>query len=53
MELKKGMASIECANLDEAEHALCEVLAMTLAGDLDGQLKDASTAIREKFVKSG
>ena len=52
LELKKGMASIECGNLDEAEHALCEVRAMTLRGDLDGHLEAASTAIREKFKKA-
>ena len=51
LELKKGMASIECENLDEVEHALCEVRAMTLAGDLDGQLEAASTAIRQKFER--
>lgn len=51
LELQKGMASIQCQNLDEAEHALCEVRAMTLAGALDGQLEAASLAIREKFTK--
>lgn len=52
LELKKGMASIECENLDEAEHALCEVRAMALAGDLDNQLENASMTIRKKFIKS-
>ena len=52
LELKKGMTSIECENLDEVEHALCEVRAMTLAGVLDGQLDAASSAIRKKFTNN-
>lgn len=52
LELKKGMASIECGNLDEAEHALCEVRAMTLRGDLDAQLEVASNVIRKKFTQT-
>lgn len=52
LELQKGMASIECQNLDEVEHALCEVRAMTLAGKLDPQLEAASQEIRERFSKS-
>ena len=52
LELKKGMNTIECENLDEVEHALCEVRAMTLAGDLDSQLEIASSEIRSKFEKN-
>lgn len=52
LELKKGMTAIECENLDEAEHALCEVRTMTLNGDLDGQLEAASKAIRRKFTQT-
>lgn len=52
LELQKGMGSIECKTLDEVEHALCEVRAMTLAGKLDSQLGEASIMIREKFVKT-
>ncbi len=53
LELQKGMVSIECQNLDEVEHALCEVRGMVLAGKLDDQLQDASSAIREKFKTNG
>ena len=49
LELQKGMTSIECSNLDEVEHALCEVRVMTLAGALDSQLEAASTKIRMRF----
>ena len=52
LELQKGMVSIECQNLDEVEHALCEVRAMTLAGKLDEQLQTASTNIRKRFQNS-
>ncbi len=51
IELQKGMVSIECQNLDEVEHALCEVRGMVLAGKLDGQLETASSAIRDRFKK--
>lgn len=51
LELQKGMVSIECQNLDEVEHALCEVRQMILAGQLDDQLKKASSAIRNRFQK--
>jgi|TARA_Y100000815_G_scaffold252134_1_gene256102 hypothetical protein len=53
LELQKGMVSIECQNLDEVEHALCEVRGMVLAGKLDDQLQNASSAIREKFKTNG
>lgn len=51
LELQKGMVSIECENLDEVEHALCEVRTMVLAGKLDDQLEKASAAIRQRFQK--
>lgn len=49
LELKKGMFSIQCSNLDEVEHSLCAIRAMTLKGDMDDQLALASKRIREKF----
>jgi hypothetical protein len=49
LELKKGMFSIQCSNLDEVEHSLCAIRAMTLKGDMDEQLALASKRIREKF----
>ena len=49
IELKKGMFSIQCADLDQAEAALCTIRAMVLKGDLDDQLAKASTDIRAKF----
>lgn len=49
LELKKGMFSIQCADLDHVEAALCAVRAMVLQGDLDDQLAKASTDIRAKF----
>lgn len=52
LELQTGMGSIECQNLDEVEHALCEVRAMTLAGKLDRQLESASQEIRVRFSKN-
>jgi len=52
LELQKGMTSVECQNLDEIEHALCEVRGMVLAGKLDNQLEQASSAIRKKFKKN-
>ncbi len=52
LELQKGMVSIECQNLDEVEHALCEVRGMALAGKLDEQLEQVSSAIRKRFKKA-
>ncbi|MCU0946901.1 MAG: hypothetical protein MUF47_01420 [Porphyrobacter sp.] len=49
IELKKGMFSVECPDLDHVEHALCTIRAMVLNGDFDTQLTKASTEIREKF----
>ncbi|MBX9898185.1 MAG: hypothetical protein K2Y17_09855 [Qipengyuania sp.] len=52
LELQKGMGSIECQNLDEIEHALCEVRAMTLLGKLDEKLAAAASDIRRRFKAS-
>jgi hypothetical protein len=49
VELKKGMFSIQCADLDHVEAALCAVRAMILKGELDEQLAKVSTDIRTKF----
>lgn len=52
IELKKGMFSVECLDLDHVEHALCTIRAMVLNGDFDAQLTKASTDIRERFQKT-
>lgn len=52
IELKKGMFSVECPNLDHVEHALCTIRAIVLKGDFDGQLTKASTEIRARFKRS-
>ena len=49
IELRKGMVSIECQNLDEVEHALCEVRSLVLTGKVDEQLNIATKAIRKRF----
>ena len=49
LELKKGMFSIQCADLDHVEAALCTVRTMVLKGELDDQLARASTDIRKRF----
>ncbi|WRH76280.1 MAG: hypothetical protein RSE16_02090 [Sphingobium sp.] len=49
LELKKGMFSIQCADIDSVEATLCTVRAMVLQGDFDDQLDKASTEIRAKF----
>lgn len=49
IELKKGMFSVQCANLDQAEAALCTIRAMVLQGDLDAQLTKSSKDIRDRF----
>lgn len=51
IELKKGMFSIQCQDLDHVEAALCTVRAMVLQGDFDAQLQKASTDIRSRFGK--
>lgn len=49
LELKKGMFSIQCVDLDHVEAALCTVRAMILKGELDDQLARASSDIRSRF----
>lgn len=49
LELKKGMFSIQCADIDSVEAALCTVRAMVFQGDFDDQLAKASAEIRAKF----
>jgi len=49
IELKKGMFSVQCADLDHVESALCTIRAMVLQGDFDDQLTKASADIRQKF----
>jgi hypothetical protein len=51
LELKKGMFSIQCVDLDHVEAALCTVRAMILEGELDAQLARASSDIRSRFGK--
>lgn len=52
IELKKGMFSVECPDLDQVEAALCMIRAMVLNGDFDQQLNKASTDIRNKFSRN-
>ncbi len=52
IELKKGMFSVECPDLDHVEHALCTIRAMVLNGDFDIQLTKASTEIRSGFQQN-
>lgn len=52
IELKKGMFSVECPDLDQVEHALCTIRAMVLNGDFDPQLSKASADIRSKFNRA-
>jgi hypothetical protein len=52
LELKKGMYSIVCKDLDEVEHALCTVRAMVLDGQFDAQLTKLATDIRNRFQRS-
>lgn len=52
IELKKGMFSVECPDLDHVEAALCTIRAMVLNGDFDHQLTKASTDIRSKFNRA-
>lgn len=49
LELKKGMFSVQCQNLDEVEHVLCTFRGMVLNGDLDGHLNRVSVDIRKRF----
>ena len=52
LELKKGMYSIVCKDMDEVEHALCTVRALVLDGQFDAQLKKVSSEIRERLNKA-
>ncbi len=52
LELKKGMFSIQCQDLDYAEAALCTVRAMVLQGDFDAQLQKTSGEIRARFNRN-
>lgn len=52
IELKKGMFSVECPDLDHVEAALCTIRAMVLNGDFDQQLAKTSTDIRSKFNRA-
>jgi hypothetical protein len=45
------MFSDQCADLDQAEAALCTIRAMVLQGELDAQLTKASKDIRSRFGK--
>ena len=46
------MFSVQCADLDHVENALCTIRAMVLQGDFDDQLTKASADIRKKFGKT-
>jgi hypothetical protein len=50
MELKKGLFSVQCQDLDHVEAALCMVRSMVLQGDFDAQLQKASHDIKVRFV---
>ncbi len=50
IELKKGMYSIQCTDLEHVEQAMATVRAMILKGELDVQLELASSNIRAKFT---
>ena len=49
LELKKGMFSIQCQNVDEVEHVLCTFRGMVLNGDMDTHLTMKSAEIRNNF----
>ena len=49
LELKKGMFSIQCQNLDDVEHVLCTFRGMVLNGDMDTHLTMKSAEIRNNF----
>lgn len=49
IELKKGMFSIDCKDIDGLEQALMAVKAMVLKGDFDDQLAKAAAVIRARF----
>ena len=49
LELKKGMFSIQCQNVDEVEHVLCTFRGLVLNGELDDHLVRISGEIRKRF----
>lgn len=49
LELKKGMFSAQCQNVDEVEHVLCTFRGMVLNGELDDHLVRVSGEIRKRF----
>ena len=51
LELKKGLFSIECKNLDEVEHALLTIRQMVMQGMFDEQLQKLAVKIRKRFEK--
>jgi hypothetical protein len=51
LELKKGMFSVQCQNLDEVEHVLCTFRGMVLNGDIDGSIMNEAIRIRQKLNK--
>jgi hypothetical protein len=51
LELKKGMFSIQCKDLDHVEAALFTLRAMVLQGDFDAQLQKVSLDIKRGFAK--
>jgi hypothetical protein len=50
IELKKGMFSVRCKDIDECENAFGTIRAMVLNGDFDQQLTKASGEIRKRFA---
>ena len=51
IELKKGMFSVQCNDLDECEHILSTFRTMILAGEFDDHITKASVEIRKRFGK--
>lgn len=49
LELKKGMPSIQCADLKQAAEAMAHIKLIVTKGELDPQLASASAAIRQTF----
>ena len=49
LELKKGMFSVQCQDLDEVEHVLCTFRGMILNGDMDDLLSRTAVEIRKRF----
>jgi hypothetical protein len=49
LELKKGMFSVQCQDLDEVESVLCTFRGMVIRGDMDDHLTRVSGEIRKRF----